>query len=298
MFQDRIRENYDGLTPGFRKLADFLMTHTLDAAFLTATELSRRVGVDPATVVRFAQELGYSGYRELSREIKRYVRDQVTETYRSAEEADTLEDLLLSLVENTQQNLRNFVTTDLGTLAQAIEILQGAETVWLVAEFMGYDLANFFAKNLEELGISAAAFYPSMAETASILPQMQEGDALLALVNDGPSVDAGYAVKLAREKGLKTVCITGTGVVLPAREAELAVIVPIKSPAGVPSFGAEALVLSLIWEALASSMGAATGERYQTRQGHMKRLLEIRAETPEYEVASPEDIWRQQTPEK
>jgi DNA-binding MurR/RpiR family transcriptional regulator len=58
MFQDRIRENYDGLTPGFRRLADFLMTNTLDAAFLTATELSRRVGVDPATVVRFAQEFG------------------------------------------------------------------------------------------------------------------------------------------------------------------------------------------------------------------------------------------------
>ena len=74
MFQDRIRANYDGLTPGFRKLADFIMNSTLDVAFLTATELSRRVGVDPATVVRFAQELGYSGFRELSIEIKRYVR--------------------------------------------------------------------------------------------------------------------------------------------------------------------------------------------------------------------------------
>ena len=43
--------------------------------------------VDPATVVRFAQELEYSGYRELSREIKHYVRDQVTSTYRKAGEA-------------------------------------------------------------------------------------------------------------------------------------------------------------------------------------------------------------------
>jgi DNA-binding MurR/RpiR family transcriptional regulator len=297
MFQDRIRENYDGLTPGFRKLADFLMTHTLDAAFLTATELSRRVGVDPATVVRFAQELGYSGYRELSREIKRYVRDQVTATYRSAEEASSLEELLLSLVENSQQNLQNFVTTDLAGVAQAVEMIKQANHVWIVAEFMGYDLANFFAKNLEELGISATAFYPSMAETASILPKMEEGDALVAIVNDGPSVDTGYAVRLAREKGLDTVCLTGTGVVLPAREAEVAIIVPIKSPAGVPSFGAEVLVLGMIWEALASELGEKTKERYQTRQETMKQLLEIRAETPEYEVASPEDIWRQQLPE-
>ncbi|MGC9356397.1 MAG: MurR/RpiR family transcriptional regulator [Anaerolineae bacterium] len=296
MFQERIRENYDGLTPGFRKLADFLMTHTLDAAFLTATQLSRRVEVDPATVVRFAQELGYSGYRELSREIKRYVRDQVTATYRSAEEAEGIEDLLLALVENTQQNLQHFVTTDLGNVAKVIEIFQEAEHIWIVAEFMGFDLANFMAKNLEDLGLSSSAFYPSMTETASVLPKMKEGDVVLALVNDGPSIDAGYAVRMAREKGLKTVCITGTGVVLPAREAETAVIVPIKSPAGVPSFGTEILILGLIWEALASEMGEATGERYQKRQENMKRLLDIRAETPEYEVASPEQIWRQELP--
>ena len=74
MFKERIRKYYDALTPGFRKLADFIMQNTLDAAFLTASELARRVDVDPATVVRFSQEIGYSGYRELSREIKRYVR--------------------------------------------------------------------------------------------------------------------------------------------------------------------------------------------------------------------------------
>ncbi len=44
MFKERIRENYDGLTPGFRKLADFIMDSTLDVAFLTATELSKRGG--------------------------------------------------------------------------------------------------------------------------------------------------------------------------------------------------------------------------------------------------------------
>ena len=49
----------------------------MDVGFLTATELARRVGVDPATVVRFSQELGYSGYRELSREIKRYINRQL-----------------------------------------------------------------------------------------------------------------------------------------------------------------------------------------------------------------------------
>jgi DNA-binding MurR/RpiR family transcriptional regulator len=95
---------------------------------------------------------------------------------------------------------------------------------------------------------------------------MKEGEILLAIVNDGPSVDSGYAVRMAKEKGLKTICITGTGVVLPAREAETTVIVPVKTPAGVPSFGTEMQILSLIWEALATRRKEETAKHYKTQQ--------------------------------
>ncbi len=298
MFKDRIREHYDELTPGFRKLADFIMTNTLDVAFLTATRLSRRVGVDPATVVRFSQELGYSGYRELSREIKDYVRDQVTSTYREAEEATTVEGLLRSLVENTQQNFEHFVTTDLSKVGEAVEILTETEHVWLVAEHQSYDLARFMAKSLQGLGISASAFHPSMAETASVLSQMEEGQTVMALVNEGPSIDAGYAVQMAQEKGLSTICVTGSGVALPAREADIAIIVPIKTPAGIPSFGAELLVLTVIQEALASHLEEQSKANLKTRRENMTKLLEIRAETPEYEVSAPHDIWGDHLPEE
>jgi DNA-binding MurR/RpiR family transcriptional regulator len=294
MFQDRIRESYDNLTPGFRKLADFLMTNTLDAAFLTATQLSRRVEVDPATVVRFAQELGYSGYRELSREIKRYVRDQVTATYRQVEEANDEEQLLMALLENSQQNLQHFITTDLASVITAVNMLQKADHIWLVAEYAGYDIAQFMAKKFQDIGHAATAFYPSMSETANVLSQLEEGDLLFAIVTDGPSIDSGYAVRMAREKGIATLCVTGTGVVLPAREAEHTVIAPIKSPAGVPSFGTEMLLLSSIWEAMARQNEEQTAAHYQRRQDNMSALLRHRAETPEYEVDTAENVWSEE----
>lgn len=290
LFQERIRDNYDKLTPGFRKLADFIVTNTLDAAFLTATELSRRVEVDPATVVRFAQELGYSGYRELSREIKRYVRDQVTETYRMTAEAGTLAELLHALVENSKQNLQSFVTTELADVALAVEALLKAPQVWITGEYTDYDLAQFMAKNLTNLGMEAIAFHPGMREAAGIIAQMNDGDALLALANGGPSVDAGYAVRLAREKGVKTISISGSGVVLAAREAEITITVPVKSPASVASFMTAVEVLALIWEALAKHRGEQTADSFTTIQGYMGRLLELRAATPDYEVA-PQETW-------
>lgn len=291
MFHDRIRANYDGLTPGFRKLADFIMNSTLDVAFLTATELSRRVGVDPATVVRFAQELGYSGFRELSREIKRYVRDQVTATYRKASEAGTTESLLNALFENANQNLKFFITTDMANVVKAVEMLKNATHIWITGEFSGFDAAAFVAKKFTMSGKKASAFQPSMAEIATVAARMEESEVLLTIAGNEPSVDAGYAVQIAREKGLHTVTVTGSGVILPARESELTVIVPCNSPAGVLAFGTLMQVLSLIWEAVIhdeiESGNGLMAELHKT----MEELLLKRAHTPEYEVASLQDLW-------
>lgn len=291
MFQDRIRANYDGLTPGFRKLADFIMNSTLDVAFLTATELSRRVGVDPATVVRFAQELEYSGFRELSREIKRYVRDQVTATYRKVSEAGTTESLLKALFDNASQNLDFFITTDMANVVKAVEMLKGASHIWITGEFSGFDAAAFIAKKFNMSGKSASEFQPSMAEIATVATRMQKSDVLLTIAGNEPSVDAGYAVQIAREKGLRTVTVTGSGVILPARESELTVIVPCTSPAGVMAFGTLMQVLSLIWEAVVNEQVASDDAIKDELHKTMEELLLKRANTPEYEVASLQDLW-------
>lgn len=290
MFKERIREYYDALTPGFRKLADFIMENTLDAAFLTASELARRVNVDPATVVRFSQEIGYSGYRELSREIKRYVRDQVTATYREAKEAKTEEDIVNVILDNTEQQLTHFRTTETAALAKATQILREADRIWITGEFTSHDIAAYLAKSLDPtLGIPARFFHPSISETAAAVEQMQEGDALLALVIGIPGLDTGYAVHLAKEKGLSTVCITNSGTVLPAREADVSVIVPTKSPVAVASFNLSLLMVSVIWEALVASEVEMAAEAFTAVHGYMADILELRGQTEDYEIpSSPE----------
>ncbi len=289
MFKERIREYYDALTPGFRKLADFIMLHTLDAAFLTASELARRVSVDPATVVRFSQEIGYSGYRELSREIKRYVRDQVTATYREAKEAKTEEDVINVILDNTQQHLQQFRTTETQSLAQATEILKGASRIWITGEFTSYDVAAYLAKSLyPTVGIPAAHFHPSLSETAAVVAQMKEGEALVALAIGIPGLDTGYAVQMARQKGLKTVCITNSGTVLPAREADVTVIIPTRSPIAVASYNLSLLMVGVIWEAIVAGQVELAAESFTTVHSNMAEILDLRAQTEDYEVPKAE----------
>jgi DNA-binding MurR/RpiR family transcriptional regulator len=286
MFKERIREYYEGLTPGFRKLADFIMTHTMDAAFLTATEMARTVGVDPATVVRFSQEMGYSGYRELSREIKSYVRAQVTATSKKVKEAETEEDLLGGLMEHTYQNLEYFMTTEKELLTDVVKVLKDAPHVWITGEGPSYNIAGFFAAALEYIGLSATAFYAGMLDGASALMRMAEGDVVLAFVLGSPSVDVGYVINQAKEKGLKVVCVTGSGVAMPAREADLTVLIPMRSPLGLPSFGGAMTVVALIWETIASEQAEETKSSRDEVEDYMTTFLKLRANTEQYDVIS------------
>lgn len=54
----------DGLGKGGRRLAGFFADNLGANAMLTASEVAQRCGVNASTVVRLAQGLGYSGYRE------------------------------------------------------------------------------------------------------------------------------------------------------------------------------------------------------------------------------------------
>ncbi|HJX38286.1 MAG TPA: hypothetical protein VJ714_06795 [Anaerolineae bacterium] len=81
MFRERIAQQYDRLGRNQKRIADFLTHEYRDAAFMNGAMLSERLEVDPATVTRFAQRLGYAGYPELLREIQELVKEELKAAY-------------------------------------------------------------------------------------------------------------------------------------------------------------------------------------------------------------------------
>src|ERR1700679_1884885 len=50
------------LSPAQRRIAQYLLDHMPDSAFLSSVVLARRAGVSQPSVTRFAAALGFSGY--------------------------------------------------------------------------------------------------------------------------------------------------------------------------------------------------------------------------------------------
>lgn len=278
MFRERIRDNYEHLSPGFRRLADFIVDHTLDAAFLTATELGRRVSVDPATVVRFAQDLGYSGYRELSAEIKSYVHDQIAPAESLLNTPSTPGQRLALRLSGYCQWLEQLTPIDFERLAEMSAVLDNARAIWIVAEGSVADLARGFAAHLCNLGLAVTVIQPNLLEAVMRLSHMQAADALLVLGGEGPQIDGGHIASIARDKGVRTLCISGHGLTAAAQKVDIALMLSRPLPSPSMALALTATLLSLVVECL-ESLRPEHRQRHEDEQNRqIARLMELRSE--------------------
>ncbi len=282
-FQDRIYARYDELTAGFRKLADFLLNNTLDAAFLTVAGVSRRTGVDPATVVRFAQEFGYSGYRELSLEIKDYVRQKIKATY-TVPEGGSDEAIMASVFKAASFNVDQFAATEMGRMVQAVEILAEAKRLWVTGEHTSYSLARFLAEAFDGAGLPSFAFRPTMEEASEALSKMEEGDALIGVALGTPSLDVGYVVREAKRLGVKSIVVSESGSIFPVREADVPLVVPSHSPTTLGSFAPSLTVMMLLWEGYLAKKPQQVAEKLTSLYDHLGQLVALRAATKDFEL--------------
>src|SRR5699024_11393485 len=59
------------------KIADYILDNKHSAAFLTGAKLALAVGVSEATIVRFANFIGFSGYNDLQKNLAHSVEKQL-----------------------------------------------------------------------------------------------------------------------------------------------------------------------------------------------------------------------------
>ena len=85
----KIEDGMSAFSKGQRSIASYLLTHYDKAAYMTAARLGALVGVSESTVVRFAMELGFSGYPELQTALQNLVRSRLT-SFQRMEVTNTL----------------------------------------------------------------------------------------------------------------------------------------------------------------------------------------------------------------
>ncbi len=201
-----------GFSKGQRRIANYILEHYDEAAYMTANCLGQTVGVSESTVVRFAAELGFEGYPELQRAVQELVRSKLTSVQRVevTRARMTDEEVLDRVMAYDMANIRKTLEElPKETFDEAVQNLVNARRVYVFGAGSCRALANFFAYYLKLL-LPNICLISTSSET-EILEEMIhicDEDALIVLSFPRYSSKTVKAAHFAHSRNAKVIAIT------------------------------------------------------------------------------------------
>lgn len=208
----RIKNNYNQLSKGQKRLATLIIRDCTKVVDLTAARLGHLVNLSESTVVRFANVLGYDGYSDFQRAIQQLVKTRLTPTQRieitkkRIGRKDIIENVMQSDINKLRYTFENLNRDDFYNAVDAILAAKriyviGARSTQPVAHLLSYNLSLIF-DNVKLVQVSS---------TAEIFEQMftiDEGDVLIAFSFPRYSSKVVNAVKFASSNSARVIVIT------------------------------------------------------------------------------------------
>jgi DNA-binding MurR/RpiR family transcriptional regulator len=251
VYQDRIREIYVHLSPGYRRIADFLLNRYQEAAFMTAAQVGRASDVDTTLVVRFAQRLGYPGFPELIDDIQADVKRDLQAVYEPSIDDRTPAGILRRTIIEDRNNLEHtMLHMDDATIQKVVDLLDAAPRVFVTGDGSTICLAEAFAMRIVLLGISAHVVSGELSGQASIAIGGRPGDVFMGIGSTPFAVGVAAILKLMRKAGAHTIGIVDSPTNPVAGAAEYVIMAPSRTVGRMPSWTTQAAVLHGLMQAL------------------------------------------------
>ncbi|MBC8193899.1 MAG: MurR/RpiR family transcriptional regulator [FCB group bacterium] len=208
MVREKIRALHSDLSPNQRILAEFILNHIEDIPFWNSHTLAKAAGTSSATVVRFSQRLGYSGYPDLRDDIAALVKGEINRDYFSR--IESLDGDVLSMVASQDVADINDTLNQLSRpdFHKSVDLILGAKQVHTSGLGVSNLMADLLAYQLNQVGISAAPMRTGNTSFAEQVAFFLKDHVLVSFSYPPYSETTVEIARLAKEKGVKVIGIT------------------------------------------------------------------------------------------
>jgi DNA-binding MurR/RpiR family transcriptional regulator len=221
----RIREQRPSMSKSFARLADYILDHYIEAAFMTATELAHAVDIDATTVVRFSQQLGYSGYPGLLREIRARVKRDLLIRPQEAQVEESVPGVVRYAMEELSRAVEQTrILLDTDAVKALTEQITLARRIVVVPEGPAQPAAYNLVHFLEQGGFAVYVSRTSVADLARTVLTATPQDLLLAIEVAGDAPYIARALEQAQKQGIPTAAILGAASLATARSADVVLV--------------------------------------------------------------------------
>ncbi|MGW7422647.1 MurR/RpiR family transcriptional regulator [Streptomyces sp. NPDC054813] len=270
----QLRELFDGprLSPGQRRIAQYLIDHITEAAFLSITDLAERVGVSQPSVTRFAGAVGFSGYPALRERLQSIaLRTLAGGTGAATEQrSNELQAAVDAEIENLENLRRDFADPD-RVIWIGRELSQSSPLTVLGLR-ISVSLAEYFAYAARRIhpDVRLVTRGGSVAYDALLQSREAGGTWVLAFGMPRHAQETLTAIQVARTAGLRVALVTDLALGALADEADVTFSTGIGSRLVFDTYAAPGLMAA----ALLQAMTDADPERTQARLEEYEHVAE------------------------
>ncbi|MFC1936683.1 MurR/RpiR family transcriptional regulator [Chloroflexota bacterium] len=269
-YEERIREARPRMSKSFSRLADYILDSYVQAALMTATELAHQVDVDAATVVRFAQKLGYSGFPELQDNIKERVKQDLLIRPEQAADPDSIPGVVSGTLHRLQEAIEQArMLLDANAVAELVGQIGKARRIIIAPEGLGQAAAYNLATLLEQGGFLVSQTQPGLTDLARTISSAANDDLLLAIDVTGDAPFIARALAEANAMNIQTAAIVGAASHQSANEAGV-----VLAAQNQPDLNIAIVVVDAIVYALAEALRWQYQDRFEGADEAVEALFE------------------------
>lgn len=211
-----ILERRQGLPKRIAQIAAYSLDNPDDIAFGTAASIAASAGVQPSTLVRFAQQFGFDGFTSLQSVFRERLRERNSSyderllALRTKAEKEgghrAIFDGFVTAATTSLENLSRSMNEQ--HLEQAIALLAKADTVHVLARRRSFPVALYIAYALGKLRIKNQLVESAAGLTPEMIGFANDRDVAIAISFSPYSPSTVEEARILSEQGVPIIAIT------------------------------------------------------------------------------------------
>ncbi|MCX7348175.1 MAG: MurR/RpiR family transcriptional regulator [Alphaproteobacteria bacterium] len=211
-----IAERAQALPKRLTQIASFALENPDEIAFGTVSSIAEQAQVQPSTLVRFSQALGYQGFSDMQEIFRSRLRDRILnyderlqQLREHARETSKPNVIFHGFCEASAKSIAALQEKlDPASLDGAVEQLAAAETIYLIGLRRSFPIASYMAYALGKLGVRAILVDAVGGLAAEQITFAGPKDAVLAISFTPYASETVSLTRAAADKGVPIVSIT------------------------------------------------------------------------------------------
>lgn len=209
--KDKIEKNFNSLPQNQVRIAEYFLDNFDKIPFLTVHQISKSTNSSVASIVRFAQRVGFTGFSEMRIAITNSLQTKLKhkQTFPLFDKRKADGDILTSVANIDIKNINDTLSLiEREKFNEAIDLILKSKRIFTAGLGISYLLAEILAYQLTQVSLDSSVLKHTHTVFQEQILYMNKSDLLITFSFPPYSIETIDTAQFAKQRGIKVVSVT------------------------------------------------------------------------------------------